>query len=429
MSTCERRAEWLDAWRAGRLEEELARRGPPCEVCAQALATAALSAAGQLEEVSGMDDDAVALAAVGLGEVELEDAEDAAWLAALSDAPAGELPPAPDAPAAPAEGAALVGQRREASVLFRIEDLVALSAAAPATAPATLEPEPPDALAPMAPTPLVTARPAAGGGRWGLVVGGLAVAAAAIGLTFVLVRAPAGEAPVPAAPSPAAATPASGAPAAADARPRAAVAGDEAKDDEAKDDEAKGDEAKGDAAKGAAKPAAAKRRTRRSPARAAAPVDAAPAAAPAPARRAPTPPPARRAPARSAKKDADEVDDLLGALDGSKGGGAKRAAAPAARPAAPAADPLLPASLSRQQILGVVKRNAGAIRACRDGDTSGTVMVALIIAGSGQVSAADVTTGKFKDTPVGRCVEGKVRAFRFPAFRGDPMRLNLPFAL
>ncbi|MCB9538540.1 MAG: hypothetical protein H6704_20000 [Myxococcales bacterium] len=106
MSTCERRAEWLDAWRAGRLAEEVDRRGPPCEACAQALASAGLVAAGHLEEAFEMDDDAVALAAVGLGEVELDDAEDAAWLAALSAAPAGELPPAPEASAAAAEAPA-----------------------------------------------------------------------------------------------------------------------------------------------------------------------------------------------------------------------------------------------------------------------------------------------------------------------------------
>ncbi|MCA9559638.1 MAG: AgmX/PglI C-terminal domain-containing protein, partial [Myxococcales bacterium] len=52
-----------------------------------------------------------------------------------------------------------------------------------------------------------------------------------------------------------------------------------------------------------------------------------------------------------------------------------------------------------------------------------------VIAGSGKVSAADVTNDTFKGTPVGRCVEGKVRSFRFPAFRGDPMRINMPFAL
>ncbi|MCB9538541.1 MAG: hypothetical protein H6704_20005 [Myxococcales bacterium] len=53
-------------------------------------------------------------------------------------------------------------------MLFRIEDLAAMSAAAPAAAPAALEPEPADALALMAPrrwSPRGRAR-AAGAGPW-----------------------------------------------------------------------------------------------------------------------------------------------------------------------------------------------------------------------------------------------------------------------
>ncbi len=367
----------------------------------------------------------------------------------------------------------------EGSGLIDISALVGPSApsaaedafgASPAFAPAA-----PAAVGPGAMPALVNKRRSSTGKVAAMVMGGLLLVGGAVGLTLFLVKGEKGEQPI-------AAQPAAGQPAAAPAtvnvggaaaKPAAGdqakgdeakgdeakgdeakgdeakgdeakgdeakgdeAKGDEAKGDEAKDDEAKDDEAKGDEAKGGDRAArrAAKRRTRRSPSPARAarsnPEDAPPpAAAPAPARRAPTPPPARRAPARSAKKDTDEVDDLLGALDGPKGGGAKRAAAPAARPAAPAADPMLPDSLSKQQILRVVKTNAGSIQSCKDGSTSGTVMVAMVIAGSGRVSSADVTTSKFKGTPVGRCVEGKVRAFRFPQFRGDAMRINMPFAL
>ena len=55
--------------------------------------------------------------------------------------------------------------------------------------------------------------------------------------------------------------------------------------------------------------------------------------------------------------------------------------------------------------------------------------MALQIAKSGRVKSAKVVTGKFKGTPVGDCVGGIVRSFRFPQFGGSPMRITLPFAL
>ena len=58
-----------------------------------------------------------------------------------------------------------------------------------------------------------------------------------------------------------------------------------------------------------------------------------------------------------------------------------------------------------------------------------TIAVALQIAKSGRVKSAKVVTGKFKGTPVGDCVGGIVRSFRFPQFGGSPMRITLPFAL
>lgn len=127
--------------------------------------------------------------------------------------------------------------------------------------------------------------------------------------------------------------------------------------------------------------------------------------------------PAARKPAAK-KESTSEVDDLLGALDGSGGGSKSRAAAPAAAAPAASGDPLLPEKLTRRQILTVVKRNARSITTCKEGtDASGTV------------TSATVKSGPQKGTPVGSCIERKVRAFRFPQFSGDPMRIVMPFAL
>jgi len=139
--------------------------------------------------------------------------------------------------------------------------------------------------------------------------------------------------------------------------------------------------------------------------------------------------PAARKPAPK-KESTSEVDDLLGALDGSGGGSKSRAASPAAATPAPSADPMLPEKLTRRQILMVVKRNARDIRTCKGGtDASGSVPVEMTISRQGRVTSAKVKSGPQKGTAVGACVERKVRAFRFPQFSGDPMRIVMPFAL
>ena len=153
--------------------------------------------------------------------------------------------------------------------------------------------------------------------------------------------------------------------------------------------------------------------------------------APAPARsaRVTQPPPSKRkAKPRRSKAKGDEVDDMLAALDGKtppSGGRSK-----IATPASPAAEPALPHSLSRQQILSVVK-NARKISSCKqhDPNAKGTVTVNMVIGRNGQVTRAAIVSGNMKGTPVGKCVERAVRSYRFPAFRGDPMTINMPFRI
>jgi len=137
--------------------------------------------------------------------------------------------------------------------------------------------------------------------------------------------------------------------------------------------------------------------------------------------------PPEPAPARP-KKSGGEVDDLLGALDGSpapKRGGGAAAAAPAA-----SVDPLLPDSLTKPQIMTVVKKGLGSVNACKDRqpDASGTVVVKMKIEGNGSVSSAQAQS-PFSGTPVGNCVESTVRGFRFPQFSGPAMPITMPFAL
>lgn len=133
--------------------------------------------------------------------------------------------------------------------------------------------------------------------------------------------------------------------------------------------------------------------------------------------------------AKEPPKRSSEVDDMLGALDGSKkpvengGGGGRTTELPP--------DPTLPPSLSRQQIMSVVTSNAAGVRKCTQevGGGTGTALVELVINASGNVTDADVVGGELKGTPLGECVSRKVKVFRFAQFNGDPMRIKMPFRL
>ena len=96
----------------------------------------------------------------------------------------------------------------------------------------------------------------------------------------------------------------------------------------------------------------------------------------------------------------------------------------------PSDDALLPTSLSRGQILKVVRTSAAQVRKCKGeaGGESGTVMVKVTIEGTGSVKDAEVVSGQ-KGSPLGGCVERKVKVFRFPQFSGAEMSVRLPFSI
>ncbi len=134
------------------------------------------------------------------------------------------------------------------------------------------------------------------------------------------------------------------------------------------------------------------------------------------------PPPKKPEPA---KPKEDDVDDLLSAVRTGKAVGGSGPAGDS-----PSNDPLLPKSLSRGQILKVVRKNAAAVRKCKSeaGAESGTVTVKVTIAGTGSVKNASVVSAQ-KGSPVAGCVERKVKVFRFPQFSGKTMSVRLPFSI
>ena len=79
----------------------------------------------------------------------------------------------------------------------------------------------------------------------------------------------------------------------------------------------------------------------------------------------------------------------------------------------------------------MVKRGVGKVRGCKSQqpDAKGTVMVKMVIKGSGSVSLAKVKSGPHKGTPFGSCVERTVKVFRFPQFSGKDMHITMPFSI
>lgn len=407
--SCPRTPQALAALEAGALGDDalLARHVSGCETCARALTGAQLAALGHGAPTEA-EADAAVLAALGLGPMPADLApSDRDFLAALVEAPDGALPPAPATPGfAPGLPGTPPAERPRA--LSRPMAMI-----------------PPDEmLDPPPPLPAVpVALPRAA--RWPALLGGVGALAAALLVVVMwqkgLLTPPDETAPE----SPAVAAPPKAEPPAEAPDPPAPPEGPTPEAPAAPEAEGDGDEAE-DGAGGTeddvreekAAPARTQRARPARPARKPAPRDA-----PAAAAEKPAPRPARRAPARKKEESTAGVDDLLGALDGSGGGAKSRGSA------APAGDPALPERLTRSQILTVVKRNARAVRACRPADTDGsTVIIDIVVAPSGQVTDAAVD-GPQKGTPVGACVERVVRAFRFPPFGGEPLRLRLPLQL
>jgi hypothetical protein len=104
---------------------------------------------------------------------------------------------------------------------------------------------------------------------------------------------------------------------------------------------------------------------------------------------------------------------------------------PAPKTAAPAGGDAATKTLSRNDIMGVVDANRAGIQACgaQQPDLKGTLSVATTIERDGSVSAAQVTTSRFRGSPVGTCIEQKIKALKFPKFGADPIRFNLPLNL
>lgn len=142
----------------------------------------------------------------------------------------------------------------------------------------------------------------------------------------------------------------------------------------------------------------------------------------------PAPRPEKK-PERTAKKEdkgGDDIDDLVAGLGNKSGGGSSGGGSK------PAPKEDVPKSLSRTDVKNTVKKYGTRVRNCYTSSNrnklSGRVFVKYTVAPSGRVRSASVTTGKFKGTDVGKCVERVVRQMQFPKAQTS-LTVTYPFSL
>ncbi|MBI2375848.1 MAG: zinc-ribbon domain-containing protein [Deltaproteobacteria bacterium] len=88
--------------------------------------------------------------------------------------------------------------------------------------------------------------------------------------------------------------------------------------------------------------------------------------------------------------------------------------------------------LSAGAIKSVVAAGAKAVELChqkesRGGDLRGKLELAVTVQPSGSVSKAEVKTAKWRGSPLGECVVGKIREWKFPQFAGEAQEIVIPF--
>ena len=137
------------------------------------------------------------------------------------------------------------------------------------------------------------------------------------------------------------------------------------------------------------------------------------------------PEPKKEAPAKAAPED---VNAMLANFR--KGQGAGAAAAPAAGASDPAASATLPDQLSSGVITSVMRKKQGEVERCvkASGAPAGTPVkpvARLSVAGSGAVTSVSVG-GAGAAQP---CIEGALKAIKFPAFKSDNQSVTYPYTV
>lgn len=91
--------------------------------------------------------------------------------------------------------------------------------------------------------------------------------------------------------------------------------------------------------------------------------------------------------------------------------------------------------LDAATIRRVIQDGRTAVSSCyaqqlrADQDLKGKLEFLVTVQPTGEVSRATVSTAAFKGTALGQCIADKIKDWRFPAFRGEPQQIVVPFVL
>jgi len=100
-----------------------------------------------------------------------------------------------------------------------------------------------------------------------------------------------------------------------------------------------------------------------------------------------------------------------------------------ARSAAPSTSSNLPDAPSRDDVKTALQGVGGAVKACGK-DEGGTAIVDVTFSGkTGRATGARVSSGPFKGTPVGSCIESAVKRARVPRFKQSSFKVTFPYRL
>jgi len=125
------------------------------------------------------------------------------------------------------------------------------------------------------------------------------------------------------------------------------------------------------------------------------------------------------------KRSSDNLDALMDEVVGGKSPAKQKQTAKSSR----SSDSSLPDAPSRDDVKTALQGVSGAVKACKK-DTGGTATVNVAFSGkTGRASSAKVTSGPFKGTAVGSCIESAVKRARVPRFKQTAFKVTFPYRL
>ena len=86
-------------------------------------------------------------------------------------------------------------------------------------------------------------------------------------------------------------------------------------------------------------------------------------------------------------------------------------------------------ALSEDDVKTALQGVSGGVKSCSKG-SGGTATVSVTFSGkTGRATGAKVTSGPFKGTPVGKCIESAVKRARVPRFQQSAFKVTFPYRL